>query len=30
MTIEGRGNHVRIVEDTGRVLLDGRAASSPW
>jgi putative photosynthetic complex assembly protein len=23
MTIEGRGNHVRIVEDTGRVLLDG-------
>jgi putative photosynthetic complex assembly protein len=23
MTIEGRGNHVLIVEDTGRVLLDG-------
>ena len=23
MTIEGRGNHVRVVEDTGRVLLDG-------
>jgi putative photosynthetic complex assembly protein len=23
MTIEGRGNHVTIVEDTGRVLLDG-------
>jgi putative photosynthetic complex assembly protein len=23
MTIEGNGNHVRIVEDTGRVLLDG-------
>ncbi len=23
MTIEGDGNHVRIVEDTGRVLLDG-------
>jgi putative photosynthetic complex assembly protein len=23
MTIEGEGNYVRIVEDTGRVLLDG-------
>jgi putative photosynthetic complex assembly protein len=23
MTIEGKGNHVTIVEDTGRVLLDG-------
>jgi putative photosynthetic complex assembly protein len=23
MTIAGRGNHVTIVEDTGRVLLDG-------
>jgi putative photosynthetic complex assembly protein len=23
MTIEGQGNHVTIVEDTGRVLLDG-------